>query len=88
MTAPQIIDIAHDGLMTYARIAGPILLAILVVGLIISFIQAITQIQEQTLTFVPKMALTGAALFFLLPFMGDALSGYMARLAARIISGG
>jgi len=61
---------------------------ILVVGVLISFLQAVTQIQEQTLTFVPKIAVAGLALFFLLPYIGDAMSGYMARLASRIAQGG
>ena len=57
-------------------------------GTSLSFLQAVTQIQEQTLTFVPKMLVAGLSLFFLLPFIGDALSGYMARLASRIAFGG
>jgi flagellar biosynthesis protein FliQ len=88
MSGPELIDIARDGLMTYARAAGPLMVIILVVGVFISFLQAVTQIQEQTLTFVPKMALAGLSLFFMLPFIGDALSGYMARLAEKIAHGG
>ena len=88
MTGPELIDIARDGLVTYARAAGPLMIVILLMGVVISFLQAVTQIQEQTLTFVPKMVLAGLGLFFLLPFMGDALAGFMARLASRIASGG
>ena len=88
MTGPELIDIARDGLITYARAAGPLMIIILMVGVVISFLQAVTQIQEQTLTFVPKMVLAGLGLFFLLPYIGDALSGYMARLASRIAQGG
>jgi len=88
MTGPELIDIARDGLVTYARAAGPLMIIILIVGVLISFLQAVTQIQEQTLTFVPKMVLAGLGLFFLLPYIGDALSGYMARLASRIAQGG
>jgi flagellar biosynthetic protein FliQ len=88
MTGPELIDIARDGLVTYARAAGPLMIIILMVGVLISFLQAVTQIQEQTLTFVPKMVLAGLSLFFLLPYIGDALSGYMARLASRIAQGG
>ncbi len=88
MTGAELIDIARDGLITYARAAGPLMIIILLVGVLISFLQAVTQIQEQTLTFVPKMVLAGLTLFFLLPYIGDALSGYMARLASRIAQGG
>ena len=82
------IDVAKDGLMTYARVAGPLMVLIMIVGVIISFVQAITQIQEQTLTFVPKMALTGLGLYLLLSFIGDSISTYMARIAFRISQGG
>jgi flagellar biosynthetic protein FliQ len=88
MTAPEFIDVAKDGLLTYAKIAGPLMIAIMIVGVIISFIQAITQIQEQTLTFVPKMALTGLGLYFLLTFIGDSIFMYMTRIAFRISQGG
>jgi flagellar biosynthetic protein FliQ len=88
MTSPELIDVARDGLLTYARMAGPLMMIILVVGVVISFLQAVTQIQEQTLTFVPKMLIAGLSLFFLFPFIGDSLSGYMARLASRIAFGG
>ena len=88
MTGAEVIDIARDGLLTYAKAAGPLMVLALIVGVVISFLQAVTQIQEQTLTFVPKLVLTGLGLFVLLPFMGDAISGYMIRLAARIAEGG
>ena len=88
MSGPELIDIARDGLMTYARAAGPLMLITLVVGVVISFLQAVTQIQEQTLTFVPKIILAGLSLFFMLSFIGDALSGYMARLVEKIAQGG
>ena len=60
----------------------------LVVGLVISLLQALTQIQEQTLIYVPKILAVFAALLLMLPFMGDALASYMVRIAARIASGG
>jgi len=88
MTGGELIDVARDGLVTYARAAGSLMIIVLMVGVLISFLQAVTQIQEQTLTFVPKMVLAGLSLFFLLPYMGDALSGFMARLAFRIVQGG
>ena len=59
----------------------------LVVGVAISLLQALTQIQEQTLAFVPKIILMFVSLILMLPFMSDALAGYMTRVAARIASG-
>jgi flagellar biosynthesis protein FliQ len=60
----------------------------LVVGLVISLFQALTQIQEQTLIYVPKILAVFIGLLIMLPFMGDALAGYMTRIAARIAAGG
>jgi flagellar biosynthetic protein FliQ len=88
MTGAELVDVAKDGLMTYARVAGPLMVAIMIAGVVISFLQAITQIQEQSLTFVPKMVLTGLGLYFLLPFIGSSMMGYMTRIAFRISQGG
>ena len=88
MTGIEVIDVARESLMAYAKVAGPLLIVTLVVGVVISFLQAVTQIQEQTLTFVPKIIITGLALIFFLPFMGDAMKSYMASVAARITQGG
>jgi flagellar biosynthetic protein FliQ len=54
----------------------------------VSLLQALTQIQEQTLIYVPKILAVFAAMMLMLPFMSDALAGYMTRIAARIASGG
>ena len=88
MTGAELVDVAKDGMLTYARIAGPLMVAIMGVGVTISFLQAITQIQEQSLTFVPKMLLTGAGLYFFLSFIGSSMMGYMTRIAIRIAQGG
>ena len=55
----------------------------LAVGLAVSLVQALTQIQEQTLIFVPKILAVFATMLLMLPFMGDALAGYMIRRAHR-----
>ena len=82
MTGPELIDIARDGLMTYARVAGPLMGVILLVGVIISFLQAVTQIQEQTLTFVPKMLIAGFAL--LVVFLGSFIERLTGDIAASL----
>jgi flagellar biosynthetic protein FliQ len=64
------------------------MLVALTIGLIVSLLQALTQIQEQTLIFVPKILAVFAAMLLMLPFMSDALAGYMTRIAIRIASGG
>ena len=87
MTGLAIIDVARDGIFVFLKVAGPTMLVALVVGLVISLLQALTQIQEQTLIYVPKIVCVFAALLLMLPFMGDALAGYMTRIAARIVAG-
>jgi flagellar biosynthesis protein FliQ len=88
MTSGMILDVARDGILVFLKAGGPLMMVALVVGLVISLIQALTQIQEQTLVFVPKIVAVFGAMLLFLPFMGDALAGYMGRIATRIISGG
>ena len=87
MTGLAILDVARDGIFVFLKVAGPLMLVALVVGLVVSLLQALTQIQEQTLIYVPKIVAVFAALLLMLPFMGDALAGYMTRITARIIAG-
>jgi flagellar biosynthesis protein FliQ len=88
MTGGLILDIARDGIVTFLKVAAPLMIIALVVGLVISLFQALTQIQEQTLIYVPKILAVFIGLLIMLPFMGDALAGYMTRIAARIAAGG
>ncbi len=88
MNAADLLDFARDGITTFLKVGGPLMLIALAVGFAISLVQALTQIQEQTLIFVPKIIAVFAAMLFLLPFMGDALAAYMARVAERIVAGG
>ena len=64
------------------------MLVMLVVGVIISLLQALTQIQEQTLTFVPKMLLGFATAIFLAPFMVTHLTTFTQHIADRIVAVG
>lgn len=64
MTDSVVIDIAREAFIISAKLAGPILLASLAIGVVVSLIQAVTSIQEMTLTFVPK--LIGSGLIILL----------------------
>ncbi len=88
MTGLAILDVARDGIFVFLKVAGPIMIVALVVGLVVSLFQALTQIQEQTLIYVPKIVAVFATLLLMLPFMADALGGYMTRIAARIVAGG
>ena len=88
MTGAMILDIGRDGIVTFLKAGAPVMLVALVIGLVISLLQALTQIQEQTLVFVPKIIAVFASMMLFLPFMGDALASYMMRIAARIAAGG
>jgi flagellar biosynthetic protein FliQ len=87
MSGPEVLDIARDAIMTLVLVASPLMLVGLAVGVAISLFQALTQIQEMTLAFVPKILAIFIAMLVALPFMADVLQGHMARLAARIVSG-
>lgn len=88
MTSGAILDVARDGIVVFLKVGGPLMAIALIVGFVVSLFQALTQIQEQTLVFVPKIIAIFAALLLFLPFMGDAMAGYMGRVAARIATGG
>jgi flagellar biosynthesis protein FliQ len=84
MTGPEVLDVARDSLVTLVLVASPLMLIGLVVGVAISLLQALTQIQEMTLAFVPKILAIFAAMLIALPFMAELLEGHMLRIAARI----
>ena len=87
MSGGEVLDVARDAILTLVLVASPLMLIGLVVGVIISLFQALTQIQEMTLVFVPKILAIFIAMLVALPFMADALQSHMARLAARIVGG-
>ncbi|CUW37272.1 flagellar biosynthesis protein [Magnetospirillum sp. XM-1] len=88
MTEPELIDIARESILVMLKVAAPTLLTGLVVGLVISIFQTLTQIQEQTLTFVPKMLLVFASMILFLPFMLHSLTEFWRMIMDRVIAGG
>jgi flagellar biosynthesis protein FliQ len=87
MTGPEVMDVARDAIETLLLVAAPLMLVGLVVGVAISLLQALTQIQETTLVFVPKILAIFIAMLVALPFMADAMHNNFLRLTARITSG-
>ncbi|MDU5106588.1 MULTISPECIES: flagellar biosynthesis protein FliQ [unclassified Clostridium] len=85
MSESLVIGIVKDALMTALKVAGPILLVSILIGLIISIFQATTQIQEQTLTFVPKLIGIAAVGLFLGSFMLHSLVSFTQRIFELII---
>ena len=88
MTGAVVLDLARDGIWVMIFIAAPMMIVGLVVGVVIALFQALTQIQEQTLVFVPKILAIFVTMIITLPFMGATLGNYMTRLADMIIAGG
>jgi flagellar biosynthesis protein FliQ len=69
MNAVDVIDISRDALVVMLKISAPVMLIALIVGLGISLFQALTQIQEMTLAFVPKILVIFISLLLFMPFM-------------------
>ena len=84
MSGTEVLDVAREAIWVVLQLVAPILLVGLVVGVAIGFLQALTQIQEQTLVFAPKILAVFLALLVFLPMMGAVLAGFMAQIAARI----
>jgi flagellar biosynthetic protein FliQ len=84
MSMGTAVNLLRGGVMQTLIIAGPLLLVGLIVGLIISIIQATTSIQEQTLTFVPKIAAILGALMLLGPWILTSLREFTIRLFSQI----
>lgn len=87
MAPGEVVSLAQAALMVVLTVAGPLLLTSLIVGALIGLLQALTQIQEVTLTFVPKMLAMGLVFLLMLPTMGRALGTFMAKISDLIITG-
>ena len=85
MTDLDLANLLREGMMVMLKLSGPPLMVALAVGMLISVLQAITQIHEATLAFVPKALAIGITLLLLGPFMLATLSGYTRMLFDRII---
>jgi flagellar biosynthetic protein FliQ len=86
MTDTDLATLLRDAMLVMLKLGGPPLMVALVVGLVISLLQAVTQIHEVTLAFVPKVLAIGLALLLMGPFMLATLSGYAHLVFDRIIA--
>lgn len=84
MESAEIIDLAREGIWVLLIVSAPMVLTALFVGFAISLVQALTQIQETTLTFVPKMVAMLLVMVVALPFMLQSLEHYGEKLFDRI----
>jgi len=87
MTPADAMTIARDAIFVTLKLGAPAMILGLLVGLAISLFQALTSIQEMTLTFVPKMLVILLSLLLFLPFMLQTLTAFTHELMDRIISG-
>lgn len=84
MSTQNVLDVLQDAFLVLIRVGGPVLITALVIGLVISIIQATTQIQEQTLSFVPKLFAILLTLVLLGNFMLNSLVAFTDRLFSII----
>jgi flagellar biosynthesis protein FliQ len=84
MDQDTVVNLATQAMTLALKVAGPILLVGLVIGLIVSIFQAVTQIQEQSLSFIPKIVGVAAIVVILGPWMLDQLVSYAQNLFMSI----
>ena len=87
MTPFDAMELARAAMILVLTIVGPMLITSLVVGVVIGLFQALTQVQEMTLTFVPKLLAIGIVMLLCLPMIGHALSNFMAVVSDHIVKG-
>ena len=86
MTGAEVLDVGRDAIWLTLQLCAPILIVGLVVGVAIGLFQALTQIQEATLVYAPKIIAIFVALLLFLPMMGALLSTFMHQVMNRIAS--
>ncbi len=85
MEAAEVIDLIRQGIWVLILISAPLMVVALVVGLAIAILQALTQIQESTLTFVPKVLAMLLMMAFTLPYMLQTLTDFTNKLQDKIV---
>ncbi|MDF1731689.1 MAG: flagellar biosynthesis protein FliQ [Minwuia sp.] len=88
MSPVEVVDIGRSAIWVLLKTAAPVMLIALSVGLVVSLFQALTQMQEMTLAFVPKILAIFIALVALAPYMIGELTGFMDQIAQRIAESG
>lgn len=86
MNEAAVIEVGREALWVILKIAGPIMAAGLAIGLVIALFQALTTIQEMTLTFVPKIVVIFASVILFLPWMMNSLTTFARTLFDRMVA--
>ncbi|ESQ80072.1 flagellar biosynthesis protein FliQ [Asticcacaulis sp. BYS171W] len=84
MTGTEVLGVGRDAIWLTIQLCAPVLIVGLVVGVVIGLFQALTQIQEQTLIYAPKIIAVFVTLLLVLPLMGALLTGFMKEIAGKI----
>jgi flagellar biosynthesis protein FliQ len=84
MNGAEVLDIGRDAIWLAIQLSAPVLIVGLVVGVGIGLLQALTQVQEATLIYAPKIIAIFVALLVTLPLMGALMGGFMRQIATRI----
>ena len=87
MTEADMVDIARDGIWTMIKVAAPALIAGLLVGVAVALLQSVTQLQEATLTFVPKALVVFGVLVMVLPYMIHTMDDFWKRMLDLLVVG-
>ena len=86
MNALEVLEISREAVFVLIKVSAPVMIVSLVVGLAVALFQALTQIQEMTLTFVPKMLAIFVTIIFTMPFVLSSLTDFTERLSERIVN--
>ena len=87
MNGAEVLDVGREAIIVLLKMAGPFMIIALVVGLVIALFQALTQVQEMTLVFVPKIFAIFITLLVMMPYMGSTISSLMTIIFDKIVSG-
>ena len=80
MTPEMVVSIGRDAVLTMLLVSAPMLVSGLLIGLIISILQAVTQVHEMTLTFIPKIVVVAVSLIIFLPWIMNVVTEFTTRL--------
>lgn len=86
MNQAEVLDIVREALITTLIVSGPVMLVGLAVGVLVSLFQTLTQLNEMTLAFIPKIIAIFAAVLIFGPFMLQQMEGFMRHATDRIVS--
>lgn len=86
MNGAEVLGVGRDAIWLTIQLCAPMMIVALVVGVSVGLLQALTQIQEATLVYAPKIVAVFVALLIFLPLMGALMAGFMRHIAERIAS--